>query len=209
MISAGLDNASINDGDAINEYTFYYKMDQEVPGIFGQIDGLGSHSYPNPAFAQPPWVHTSKSITSFLYEKYLADRLGSKTLPVFITETGWSQEVVNQPTIATYFQDALSSTWNDPDIVAITPFLLNAGSGPFASFSLLNTDGSENAIFQAIKNTPKQKGQPTVMPSILIANSIVANIPLETFPVAQITRVPNKPSLHEFKTFFKWLLKIE
>ncbi len=204
-----MDNASVSDGNAINEYSFYYKMDQEVPGIFGQIDGLGSHSYPNPAFSQPPWVHTSKSITSFLYEKYLADSLGGKTLPVFITETGWSQEVLNQPTIATYFQEALSSTWNDPDIVAITPFLLNAGGGPFVPFSLLNTDGSENAIFEAIKNTPKEKGAPTVMPSILIGNSFSSNVPFEIFPIHPVTAEPSTPSLHEFKSFFKWLLKID
>ena len=62
IISAGLDNASANVFESsINQYDFMREMHKEVPGIFGKIDGLGSHSYPNPGFSEPPWVKTTRA----------------------------------------------------------------------------------------------------------------------------------------------------
>ena len=122
IISAGLDNASAND-----QYYYMIQMDQEAPGIFGKIDGLGSHSYPNPGFSVAPWIVTRKSISSFKFEQDLAFELSGKNLPIFITETGWSAERISENQIASYFTYAFKNVWSDQNIVAVTPFLLQAG----------------------------------------------------------------------------------
>ena len=55
ILSSGMDNACSNEpGKFIDEYTFFQLMNQAVPGIFNQIDGIASHSYPNPGFSQSP-----------------------------------------------------------------------------------------------------------------------------------------------------------
>lgn len=155
IISAGLDNASEN-----NEYTFMREMHMAVPKVFSQVDAIGSHSYPNPGFEQPPWVLTTKSISSFIYEKRLAELLYNKKLPVFITETGWSSDKISKTKIGNYFTEAFDSVWSSDSVVAVTPFLFNAGAGPFAQFSLIDKNGEKNDIYNAIKDIPKVKGDP-------------------------------------------------
>lgn len=167
MIGGGFDNAAPNQGTQyINQYTYMQRMDQTVPGIFNQLDGFASHSYPNPAFSQPPSVQTKMSITSFSFERTLLNQLANKRLPIFITETGWSNEGVDEATRATYYAQAFSSTWNDPDIVAVTPFILRA-SGPFAKFSFIHEDGSMTKQYEAVKNITKVKGDPALTKSVL------------------------------------------
>lgn len=155
IISAGLDNASEN-----NEYTFMREMHMAVPKVFNQVDAIGSHSYPNPGFEQPPWVLTTKSISSFIYEKRLAELLANKKLPVYITETGWSSDKISKTKIGNYFTEAFDSVWSSDNAVAVTPFLFNAGAGPFAQFSLIDKNGEKNDIYNAIKDIPKVKGDP-------------------------------------------------
>ena len=159
IISAGLDNASEN-----NEYTFMQDMYSATLKVFNQIDGIASHSYPNPGFEQPPWVLTRKSISSFTYEKRLAELLSDKELPVFITETGWSSDKISKTKIGNYFTEAFDSVWSSDNVVAVTPFLFNAGAGPFAQFSLIDKNGEKNDIYNAIKNIPKVKGNPKLFP---------------------------------------------
>ncbi|HEX8965704.1 MAG TPA: hypothetical protein VF820_04710 [Patescibacteria group bacterium] len=208
IISAGMDNASINGNGAINEYTYFNQMNQAIPGIFSQIDGIGSHSYPNPGFNQPPTTQTAESITSFKYESSLIDSLANRQLPIFITETGWSRNGLSDQTIAGYFTTAFTSVWNDPRVVAVTPFILEAGGGPFEQFSLLNPNGADTPISLAIKNLSKQKGQPTINPSVLAAETTTNNtaMPVKWFGksnkanysafVLHITKVLGKYFLH-------------
>src|SRR5687768_5439163 len=151
-------------------------MNKAVPGIFGQIDGLASHSYPNPAFSQPPHVHTDKSIASFTYERNLARNLSGKTLPIFITETGWTAEGISDEQRAAYYKTALNTIWKDEGIVAITPFLLRA-SGNFNKFTFINENGQETKQYVAVKDEPKTKGAPTVLATIL-QNPLVGSINL-------------------------------
>jgi len=88
IISAGLDNAAPDQGNIyINEYNYLRAMNQAVPGIFNQIDGMDSHSYPNPGFSQAPDATSAMGVGSFLQERSLIQSLSNKTLPVFITET--------------------------------------------------------------------------------------------------------------------------
>ncbi|HEX7041697.1 MAG TPA: hypothetical protein VF189_00450, partial [Patescibacteria group bacterium] len=108
IISAGLDNAAPNASIFMNEYDFLTQMNFAVPGIFNQIDGIGSHSYPNPGFSQSPNVVSRMSTSSFVFEKSLIDRMSSKSLPIFITETGWDQTAVGTQKAAQYFLQALN-----------------------------------------------------------------------------------------------------
>lgn len=204
IISSGLDNASAND-----QYYFMIQMNEAVPGIFNQIDGLGSHSYPNPAFSVPPWIITRKSISSFKFEKNLAFELSGKNLPVFITETGWSSERVQESQIAQYLTYAFANAWSDQSIVAVTPFLLQAGTKPFSYFSFLDENGGYNEISRDIQRISKIKGKPTVNPRPTYLEKNIGNTPFKTFPSKlQYDQSSNLLKVKAITPFFKWLLRI-
>ena len=200
VISGGMDNAAASDGINYNQYDFFDFMNQEVPGIFNQIDGVSSHSYPNPAFSQPPSVQTTKSISSFIYELRQIESLSNKKHPVFITETGWSQDVYSDAVVAGYFKDSLSGVWNNPQIVAITPFLLRASSGPFEKFSFTKENGEKNEIFKTIESLPKTKGRPQLYPAkkVLGTNQISQELPVKNFSTEGNSKEKN------IKTLIKW-----
>jgi len=209
IISSGLDNAASNaSGQSMNEYDYMVAMNDAVPGIFSSIDGLGSHSYPNPGFRQMPYILTSKNIYSFSFEKNLAFRLSGKNLPVFITETGWSKDALSENQIAQYFKYAFDYVWSDKDIIAVTPFLLQAGQGPFFQFSLTNENGQYNQISQQLEKLPKIKGKPTVNYGLSPSSDLAPkNLPAETFPKkVQYENIPlEKTSTYNFA---KWFLKL-
>lgn len=212
VISAGLDNASANvPSNSSNQYDFMIEMNKAVPGIFGLIDGLGSHSYPNPAFSQVPWVITNKNINSFKFEKNLAYNLSGKNLPVFITETGWSHKNVPENQIASYFIYAFASVWSDNNVTAVTPFLLQAGTEPFLQFTLLNKNGDYNEIFKTIQKISKIKGEPDINHSpnrTLDLPIITGNTPLKSFSQKIQYGNPVREKADAITVFLKWFLKL-
>jgi len=212
IISAGLDNASANVPDnSLNQYNFMIQMNGSVPGIFSQIDGLGSHSYPNPAFSQPPWIITDKSISSFKYEKNLADELSGKNLPVFITETGWSNKKLSKNQIGSYFIYAFKSVWTDNNVVAVTPFLLNAGAGPFAQFSLIDKNGEKNEIYNAIFDIPKTLGDPKLSKAKTMNQEHVNNEGLPTKDFTNYKKFNNsavKNKVSAAVELIRWILRL-
>ena len=183
IISSGMDNAAVTDGKNYNQFDYFEAMNTEVPGIFNQIDGFSSHSYPNPAFSQPPNVKTAKSITSYKYEKNLINSLTSKNIPVFITETGWDQTIYSEDEVGEFFKTALNDTWIDPEIVAVTPFLLKSGLGPYQKFTFINEGGQKNGLFKALQEYPKTKGIPiqVVNKKVLGSSENEANLPVKDF----------------------------
>jgi len=204
IISSGMDNASITRNGTYSQYDFFRLMDITVPGVFGKIDGISSHSYPNPAFSQPPEVVNKMSISSFVFEKELIDSMANKDLPVFITETGWDQKEVTEKVTATYFKTAFDNAWSNEKIVAITPFLLSAGPGPFEKFTLLKTDGSKNEVFKSIEEYKKIKGEPILnSASEKSKSNISADIPVKDF--SKVNEIENENG-REIKLFVKWLL---
>lgn len=211
IISAGLDNAAANiSKESMDEYKFMTEMNNAVPGIFNQIDGLGSHSYPNPAFLQPPSVDTPKSISSFKYEKDLAEKLSNKSLPVFITETGWSLDMVNESKMASYYEEAFKTVWNDENIVAVTPFLLKAGTGPFSQFSLINIHGAPTLGYKALEKIQKVKGNPKLPDDYIkigIDNPQSNLIPKKDFLDDPTSKKDSFIQLDTVKTILKWLIK--
>lgn len=208
IISSGFDNASANIlGASMNEYDYMRTMNNAVPGIFNQIDGLGSHSYPNPAFSQPPSNIGQMSIASFRFQAALAESFSNKTLPVFITETGWDANKVSDAAAAQYYTEAFSSVWSDQSVVTVTPFLLKAGGGPFTQFSFIKPDGSYSQIYKSVAQLPKVKGEPVLQQAVLgarINRQIL--ISSKQFPEKQITTTTNIPPA--FKTSLKWFLKM-
>lgn len=216
IISAGLDNASANiPNQSVNQYDFMLQMDREIPKIFEKIDGLGSHSYPNPGFSQLPWITTDKNINSFKFERNLVYNLSGKLTPVFITETGWSNKNIPDGKIAEYFSYAFEYIWSDNDVVAVTPFLLQAGAGPFLEFSLTSRDGNFNTISQVLQKIPKVQGTPILMPNIDNRIDIASflfkkhiSLPFKKFPRKTQYTVPAPEKTETVTAFFKWLLKL-
>ncbi|MFH1827057.1 MAG: hypothetical protein ABH812_01320 [bacterium] len=136
------------------------------------IDGLASHSYPNPGFQGGPYDKGRGTVSTYDWELSYLYGLGvQKNLPVFITETGWphsenistqnnnfpSSSVVGQNIKAVY-----ENIWmNDQRVRAVTPFVLNYQTEPFLNFSW-KKQGSEDFYdqFNEVKNINKIKGDP-------------------------------------------------
>jgi len=209
ILPAGLDNAAPNQpGMFMNEYDFMRQMNSAVPGIFNQVDGLSSHSYPNPGFSQLPSFNSPTGINSFQYEENLVKNLSNKTLPVFITETGWSTQAVSDDAAGGYYVSALTTTWSDPNIVAVTPFVLQGNGGPFQQFTFIKGDGTFTKQYLAIKNLTKSRGKPTLANKVLAAETTRENPqPIRDFSKQQIENLQIVPS-KQLKTVFKWLLRI-
>ncbi|MDP3988327.1 MAG: hypothetical protein Q8P80_04260 [Candidatus Levybacteria bacterium] len=209
IISAGLDNAAQNGNASYNQYDFLREMNAQVNGIFTQIDGLGSHSYPNPGFSQNPYVDSYTSITSFKYEKNLVKSLSGKDLPVFITETGWSKERLSTTQIAQYYKKAFESVWSDQNIVAVTPFIFRAGSPPFDTFSFID-NGAETEFNKSVQSLPKIKGTP-LLDSTSPA-TVSAVLGEETLVVKNFKETNNNNLLPNIspaiKAFIRWFLNI-
>ncbi len=162
IISAGLDNGAPDQGSLyIDQYSYIKQMNDAVPGIFNQIDGISSHSYPNPGFSQPPSISNPKGVASFMYERNLIRQMSNKSHPIFITETGWSAESVSEDTRVRYYEEAFNTIWNDKDIVAITPFLLQASMGPFEKFTFITKTGTITKQYRFIESLPKVRGVPS------------------------------------------------
>lgn len=171
MISAGLDNAAPDQGSRyINEYNYLKQMNDAVPGIFNQLDGISSHSYPNPGFSQPPDPNSATGVGSFIHERDLIKTLNNKDLPVFITETGWSSTSVSDTTEVRYYDQTFKTIWNDPGIVVVTPFLLQAGAGPFEQFTFIATNGSLTKQYSYVHDMLKIKGVPSFPTRVLGAS---------------------------------------
>ena len=165
VISAGLDNASSNtEGVSMNPLRFYQMMYASEPNTFIRLDGIASHSYPNPGFRQPPSKRGPMSIETFRYEKSLLDFYSGKNLPVFITETGWSKNEIAENTIAQYILKAFTDVWSDENVVAVTPFLLEAGEGPFEQFSFVRNDGTKTEFYVVLAGHEKIEGKPSLQP---------------------------------------------
>jgi hypothetical protein len=206
VISAGLDNGAANiSGQSIDEYTFMQEMNDAAPGIFAEIDGLGSHSYPNPGFSASPSTYRM-GIYSFYYQNNLVEQLSGKKLPVFVTETGWSSDKVSDSTQADYYTNAFTNYWSDVQVVVVTPFILRADQGPFVQFTFLK-NGSATAVYNTYKNLVKVKGEPQIdyvpTPTVPQQNPFLPIVEFNLkYPIQSAYNAVNQSS----KAFFKWLL---
>lgn len=174
LLSAGLDMSAPTNHTSTDALLFWRQMTTAQPAWAKSVDGYSFHAYPNPAFSSSPTSSSRYGLKSYSYELRLLASLGIPAKPVFITETGQLGQ-------AGFFTTAFTSVWTEPTIVAVTPFLLFAGSGDFARFSLLDTNRRPTVSYQDIVRLTKTAGSP------LLGTIIIPT------PVPQISPNTNSP----------------
>lgn len=152
-----------------DQHTFYSRMLSRFPaGDFNTyISGLASHSYPNPGYRGKPTDTGRKSIRTYEWELQTLKSKGVKSLPVYITETGWPHSEPNgntayydANTVAEYYRYAFQEVWfKDSRVRAVTPFTFTYPVSTFANFSWERPDGSSvYPQYTVIMNMPKIPG---------------------------------------------------
>ncbi|MFZ2200105.1 MAG: DUF192 domain-containing protein [Microgenomates group bacterium] len=161
MLGPSLDLALPNSRTSLSAQNYLSRMRLADPLVFTYFDGWSSHSYPNPGFIAPAKKIGLQSIVGYKSElSYL--KLAPK--PIFITETGWDQSKLNDSTLAGYWSAAWQTWQADPNVVAVTPFVMRGGD-QFKQFSLYKEDGNYSASGQSIFNLPKSNGAPKLVES--------------------------------------------
>lgn len=160
ILPAGLDASSDNSQDTMEESLFIRRMLKAQPLFFEYVDGWVSHSYPNPDFSGSQFDFGKGTVSTFIWELNYLKTLGiNKKLPVFITETGWNNKIPENE-IAEKLAYTFQNTWNNKQIVAVTPFILNYSNPPFDIFSWKKTDGTFYKFYEVVSKLNKNKGQP-------------------------------------------------
>ncbi len=172
ILPAGFDASAPNANETMDEVKFLKSMLAAKPDVFSLIDGWVSHSYPNPGFRGSVEAEGRGTIANFVWELEMLKNLGiDKNLPVFITETGWPHSeglVVNNNYLssletAEFIKKAAEKVWNHPNIVAVTPFILNYQSYPFIHFSWQKIGKEEfYPQYDAYRSLPKIAGNPLI-----------------------------------------------
>ncbi len=174
VMTAGLDASAKKTPETIDEATYIKKMLTAEPNLYDNIDGLSSHSYPNPDFAGKATDTGRGSIFTYDWELSYLKSLGvAKTLPVFITETGWSNEKISADQISEFYKYAFANVWNDKRVIAITPFIFNYTETPFTEFSWKKSDGSYYSYYDAYKKITKNTGKPIQKESGQILGALI------------------------------------
>lgn len=169
LILGGMDASAPNDFHKyINGFAFLEDL-LKTTDIVNKIDGFSSHSYPNPAFSQPPIDFKRISVATYRFEYDLINKYSKKKIPAFITETGWSDKTIPPDIISEYYRTTFENIWGrDKDkIVAITPFLLAAGGEPFEQFSFFK-NGKPSDFLKTVLSLTKSKGKPNLNLSRLV-----------------------------------------
>lgn len=191
VLPAGLDVSAASDGRSMDASVYLARMFAAEPKLADHLDGWTSHSYPNPAFSGSPYAIGRGTLRSYQWELMRLTELGvQKKLPVFITETGWVHREGVTPNSALLTTDqvganlAISATtvWNDPNIVAVTPFVFSYQGLPFDHFSWKKLGSGEYySHYYAYQKLPKPQGRPRqrekytldkrILPESLVAGS--------------------------------------
>lgn len=161
VLPAGLDASAKNTPSTMDESIFLKRMLIAEPKLFDNLDGWVSHSYPNPAFSGKETDTGRGSINTFKWELDYLKTLGvTKDLPIFITETGWSNQKTDPLIISSMYEYAFKNVWNDQRVVGVTPFTLNYPQSPFSEFSWKKNDGSFYPYYDGVKQISKIAGEP-------------------------------------------------
>lgn len=208
LIAGGLDNASPNDGRKyLDNFVYLRRMHAHNSDVFKKIDGFSSHSYPNPNFAQAPSQDKLEGTSTYKFESDLVRKLSGKSLPVFITETGWNAQALSDDKISEYFLTAMTNWGSDPQVVAVTPFVLESNGGPFDKFTFLR-GGAFTKYANKYREFQKIKGDP------IVNNEYVKAVSTEriTIPKLNFSSVGFVPEISIdsklLRTYFKALLGI-
>ncbi|MFW5703433.1 MAG: hypothetical protein ACOCXQ_01225 [Patescibacteria group bacterium] len=167
IMLAGFDSAAPAQNPRYEDQgTFLNRMMTTFPTnkINTYIDGWASHSYPNPGFRGKPTDTGRNSIRNYEWELGLLQQKGVKSLPVFITETGWPRSSYSEQQIADYMTYAFRFVWlKDTRVKAVTPFIFNYESEPFQNWSWKKpNNGGYYRYYHAIARLPKIRGAPVL-----------------------------------------------
>ena len=93
-------------------------------------------------------------------------------------------------------------------LVAVTPFLLHAGEGPFTGFSFINTEGTPTLQMQALMKIPKVEGKPSLSPYILgLEKLLTSDYPQKDFRDSLKSDSSLSISILAQDTF-KWVMRL-
>lgn len=144
IMLAGLDLAAASNGTDLDAYNFIDRMYQKKKELSDVVDGLSSHSYPNPGFHGSPYDSGRTSVRGYEWELDVLKEIGvTKDLPVFVTETGWIHNGADSDAIAENFRTAFEKWQLDNRVRAVTPFILSYQGEPFLNFSWQKLNSSE------------------------------------------------------------------
>lgn len=182
ILPAALDLAAPNSAETMEASRYWDIAHGEDNFLFTRFDVWNSHSYPNPGFSGE-YTDTGKmSIQGYKWELEFLENYGlNPDIDVFITETGWiaagedSYEYISEN-----YKQAFSQVWDDPQVKAVTPFLLRYTGEPFDKFAFINESGIKLPMFDSLTSIEKQKGEPAQdhsykLESTTIAKRLVAN----------------------------------
>ena len=169
VMPAGFDASLPTSKGSLEESSYLRRMLIKEPDIFDLVDGWASHSYPNPNFSGSEYATGRGTIRTFEWEIPFLKSLGvKKDFPVFITETGWTHKVagntktsefLNESQLSLKFERAFKEAWNNKNVVAVTPFILNYEYPPFDMFSWKN-NGIYNSLYGNMQKVGKVSGKP-------------------------------------------------
>lgn len=199
LISAGLDMSAPQTKTSLDALYYIRELNRIRPRWFDSVDGLSFHAYPNPAFSATATSKTRYGPKSYTYELDLLYKAGlSKDKPIFITETGTILQ-------NDFYKTAFTSVWTEPNIVAITPFLLFAGSPDFEKFSLLDKNHQPKDTYKQILALPKSPGSPLLS---VIEPTPIPNRPISTVIMPSLRDAINvaKDPVHSFLEALKKFL---
>ena len=192
ILSTGLDLASPdNPPQYLSAPTVYRQIISYQPQYFKHIDAISSHSYPNHGFVGRPTDVGRYSIRGFQWELNFLQSLGvQKTLPVFITETGWphregqtnNDSYYTSSTTSDFFKAAIQTWSQNPHVQAITPFIYNYPNPPFDHFSWLDSNENLYPSYKQIIDLPKKTNQPQQITSY---KTVKIHLPFIIFPNKQ------------------------
>lgn len=209
IIAGGLDNASPNDGvKYLDNFIFLKRMGNYNPDLFKKVDGFASHSYPNPNFTEPPSTIKLEGTSTYKYELSIVEGYAGESKPVFITETGWNAQVLPESVISSYFKTAMNEIWGqDPNIIAITPFILESNGGPFDKFTFYKGN-SLTSYGLAYQSLAKQKGDPVKNLVVhTVQDAPTVNPTTETFGKGSLG-IPLNFTSKILKSYFKTVFAI-
>jgi len=151
VLPAAMDLAAPNGKVTMEAFTYLRRMVAVDAQIFGSIDAWNSHSYPNPGFSSAPTGTAQNSLRGFEHELAFLKQHTDKDFNVYITETGWVENRQTSKLLESYYSYALQHIWSNPQVVAVTPFVLNGTPGPFSGFSFLDNNSQPTLQYTALQ----------------------------------------------------------
>jgi len=128
---------------------FLGQMAAAAPGVFDRLDGFASHAYPAQGEGWGffvPFDQAGPGLAIFAHELEVVGR----SLPVFVTETGWSTDGGSREEIAGWTVRAYRELWlTDPRLAAIMPFMLRDPA--WDRFGWAAPDGSHYPVYDAVR----------------------------------------------------------